>query len=142
MGSGPSPSPEEFPSHCHFYQLSLSWLLGMCHHSCLLQPACLFTFHVGSGPSPSPVEFSSHHHFYRLSRSWLLGGCHCSCLVWLACLFTVLWVIAPPPFNAQGALPSLLSVFFFCCLLFSFFSFFPGWGWSDLGVMLIWPRVV
>jgi hypothetical protein len=33
-------SPVEFSSHCHFYKLSRYWLLGMCHHSCLLQPAC------------------------------------------------------------------------------------------------------
>jgi hypothetical protein len=28
------------------------------------------------------------------------------------------------------------------CLLFSFFSFFPGGGRSVQGAMLIWPRVV
>jgi hypothetical protein len=33
------PSPVEFSSHCHFYKLSLSWLLGVCRHSCLLQLA-------------------------------------------------------------------------------------------------------
>jgi hypothetical protein len=33
-------SPVEFSSHCHFYKLSCSWLLGVCHCSCLLQPAC------------------------------------------------------------------------------------------------------
>jgi hypothetical protein len=30
----------EFSSHCYFYKLSHSQLLGVCHHSCLLQPAC------------------------------------------------------------------------------------------------------
>jgi hypothetical protein len=40
IGSGSSPPPVEFSSHHHFYQLSRSWLLGMCHRSCLLQPAC------------------------------------------------------------------------------------------------------
>jgi hypothetical protein len=39
------PSPVEFSSHCHFYRLSCSWLLGGCHHSCLFRPACLFTVH-------------------------------------------------------------------------------------------------
>jgi hypothetical protein len=34
------PSPVEFSSHRHFYKLSHSWLLGVCRHSCLLQPAC------------------------------------------------------------------------------------------------------
>jgi hypothetical protein len=33
-------SPVEFSSHCHFYKLSGSWLLGMCRRSCLLQLAC------------------------------------------------------------------------------------------------------
>jgi hypothetical protein len=46
------------------------------------------------------------------------------------------------PFSAQGALPSLLCVFF--CLLFGLFflSFFPGWGSVCPGSMLIRPRVV
>jgi hypothetical protein len=39
VGSGLS-SPVEFSSHHHFYKLSRSWLLGMCHRSCLLQSAC------------------------------------------------------------------------------------------------------
>jgi hypothetical protein len=46
-----------------------------------------------------------------------------------------------PSFCTQGAPPSLLCVFFCCCLLFSF-SFFPGGGWSVQGTMLIWPRIV
>jgi hypothetical protein len=33
-------SPVAFSSHGHFYKLSHSWLLDMCCHSCLLQPAC------------------------------------------------------------------------------------------------------
>jgi hypothetical protein len=37
---GLPPSPVEFSSHHHFYKLSRSWLLGMCHLSCLLWPAC------------------------------------------------------------------------------------------------------
>jgi hypothetical protein len=37
---GLPPSPVEFSSHCHFYKLSHSWLLGLCRRSCLLQPAC------------------------------------------------------------------------------------------------------
>jgi hypothetical protein len=43
MGSDTSPPPVEFFSHCHFYKLSCSWLLGMCCCSCLLRLACLFT---------------------------------------------------------------------------------------------------
>jgi hypothetical protein len=34
------PSPAEFSSHCHFYKLFCSWLLGVCCCSCLLWPAC------------------------------------------------------------------------------------------------------
>jgi hypothetical protein len=49
---GLPPSPVEFSSHCHFYKLSGSWLLGVCCHSCLLQLAYLFTVHMGSGSSP------------------------------------------------------------------------------------------
>jgi hypothetical protein len=37
---GLSPSPVVFSSHCRFCKLSHSWLLGVCHHSCLLQLAC------------------------------------------------------------------------------------------------------
>jgi hypothetical protein len=37
---GLPPSPVEFSSHCHFYKLSHSWLLGVCCFSCLLQLAC------------------------------------------------------------------------------------------------------
>jgi hypothetical protein len=40
---GLPPSPVEFSSHCCFYKLSSSWLLGGCHSSCLLWLACLFT---------------------------------------------------------------------------------------------------
>jgi hypothetical protein len=51
MGRGSSPCPVEFSSHSHFYKLSCSWLLGMCHHSCLLQPAC-------SEGLPLPLSFA------------------------------------------------------------------------------------
>jgi hypothetical protein len=37
---GLPPPPVEFSSHCHFYKLSHSWLLGVCHSSCFLQLAC------------------------------------------------------------------------------------------------------
>jgi hypothetical protein len=39
------PSPVEFSSLRHFYKLSYSWLLGGCHHSCLLpSPANVFIY--------------------------------------------------------------------------------------------------
>jgi hypothetical protein len=47
MGSDTPPHRVEFSSHCHFYKLSRSWLLGVCWRSCLLQLACCEGF-----PSP------------------------------------------------------------------------------------------
>jgi hypothetical protein len=52
MGSGSSPSPVEFSSHCRFYKFSCSWFLGGALHSCLLWPACLFTVPWGIAPLP------------------------------------------------------------------------------------------
>jgi hypothetical protein len=49
---GLPPSPVEFSSHCPFYKLSCSWLLGVCCCSCLLQPSCLFTVLWGISPPP------------------------------------------------------------------------------------------
>jgi hypothetical protein len=46
-----SPSPVEFSSYCRFYKLSCSWLLGVCCHSCLLQP-CLFIYSSVRDPPP------------------------------------------------------------------------------------------
>jgi hypothetical protein len=46
VGGVPSP----LSSHCHFYKLSHSWLLGGCRHSCLLWPACSFKVPWGSAP--------------------------------------------------------------------------------------------
>jgi hypothetical protein len=46
-------SPVDFSSHCHFYKLSSSKVAGRCRHSCLLQPACLFTVLWGISPPPS-----------------------------------------------------------------------------------------
>jgi hypothetical protein len=96
--------------------------------------------HVGSGPPPSPVEFSSHCRFYKLSCSWLLGRCCCSCLLRPTSLFTVPRDCPPTLFGIQGTPPSLLCVFFYCCLLFSLFSM--GGVWSFLGAMPLWPKVV
>jgi hypothetical protein len=56
----------------------------------------------------------------------LLGVCCCSCLLQPACCegFPL-----PTTFGTQGALPSLLHVFFVVIAYYSvFFSFFPGWG--------------
>jgi hypothetical protein len=51
--------------------------------------------------------------------------------------------VSPPPlFGAQGALPSLLCVFFVVIAYYSVSLFFPGWGSVCPGTMLIWPRIV
>jgi hypothetical protein len=55
VGSGLPPSPVEFSSHCRFYKLSLSWLLGGYHHSCLLQLTCSLTVPWGIAPPHSLV---------------------------------------------------------------------------------------
>jgi hypothetical protein len=62
-------SPVEFSSPHHFYKLSCSWLLGMCHRSCFLGWHVYLQLMWEVGLSPSPVEFSYHHHLYKLSHS-------------------------------------------------------------------------
>jgi hypothetical protein len=57
VGTGSTPSPVEFSSH-------RSWLLGVCHHSCLLRPACLFTVPWGISPLPPSVLRVPHPLFY------------------------------------------------------------------------------
>jgi hypothetical protein len=50
---------------------------------------------------------------------------------------------SPSLFEAQGAQPSLLHVFFVVTAYYSvFFLFSLGWGQSVQGAILIWPRVV
>jgi hypothetical protein len=56
VGSGPSSPPVQFFSHRHFYNLSRSWFLGVCHRSYLLQVTCLFT--VPCRISPPPLQRS------------------------------------------------------------------------------------
>jgi hypothetical protein len=70
----------------------------------------------------------------------LLGLCRRSCLLQPA----VVRDFPSPTFGAQGALPSLLHVFFVVIAYYSgFFSLFSlGGGWSVQGAVLIWPRVV
>jgi hypothetical protein len=61
------PSPVEFSSHHHFYKLSHSWLLGVCHRSCLLQPACCEGF-----PLPHSSMLRVPHHLCYMSFLLLL----------------------------------------------------------------------
>jgi hypothetical protein len=56
------PSPVEFSSHRCFYKLSCYWLLGMCHHSCLLQQACCEGFPLPASSAlrvPHPLWYMS-----------------------------------------------------------------------------------
>jgi hypothetical protein len=47
-----------------------------------------------------------------------------------------------PPLWCSGCATLFAACLFCCyCLLFNF-SFFPGWGRSVQGAMLIWPRIV
>jgi hypothetical protein len=102
-------------------------------------------------PSP-PVELSSRQPLlWAFLSPRLLSGCHHSCLPWPACLFTVCMRYCPYPTLWSSGHPALfatcLSFFFFQLFVYywvCFFSlfFFPGWGHSVQGAMLIWPRVV
>jgi hypothetical protein len=53
------PSPVEFSSHHHFYKFARSWLLGVCHCSCLLQLACEGFPLPPLQPSEHPALFST-----------------------------------------------------------------------------------
>jgi hypothetical protein len=119
--------PVEFSSHRHFYKLSCSWLLGICHRSCLLWLSCLFIAYVGSGSSPLscgvflPLPLLQ---AFLLLVAWLV-------LLLLSSPAGLLWRISPPSlFDAQGAPPSLLRVFFVVIAYYSilFSLLFSGWG--------------
>jgi hypothetical protein len=105
---------------------------GRWRHTHLLQLACLFRVRVGKCPSPTPVELSTWQPLFQgFPAPRFLGRC-CQLLPSLAGLFIYSSSEGVPLSRAQGALPSLLHIFFFsaACLLLSlvFFSFFPGQG--------------
>jgi hypothetical protein len=70
---GLPPSPVEFSSHCCFFKLSHSWLLGTCHSSHPLQPglACLFTVPGGILLPPS-LALRAPHPLCNVSLLFLL----------------------------------------------------------------------
>jgi hypothetical protein len=118
----------EFSSHCHFYKLSCSWLLGgalaPAQHVCLQ-----LMWEVGL--TPSPVEFSSLRHSHKLSCSWLLGACPGSCLSLSSqarLVYLQFWEGLPSPPLQRSVCPTLFPMCLYCsyCLLLSF-PFFPGW---------------
>jgi hypothetical protein len=119
------PSPVEFSSHCRFYKLSRSLLLGVCCCSCWL--ACLFIANVGSGSSPLSCGV-----FLPppLSPAFpLLVAEHTSPLPpSLARPGLFIYTSrkdSPPPLRCSGC-PTLFATCLYCsyCLLLSF-SFFP-----------------
>jgi hypothetical protein len=76
---GLPPSPVEFSFHHHFYKISCSWLLGMCHRSCLLQLACCEGFPLPSSSAlrvPCPLCYMSFLlllliiHFFSFFPGW------------------------------------------------------------------------
>jgi hypothetical protein len=96
-----------------------------------------FTWEVGL--PPSPVEFSSHRHFHKLSCSWLLGVCHCSCLLQLVCCEGFPFL---PPLVLRAPCPlCYVSFLLLLFIIWVFFLFSLGGGWSVQGSVLIWPRV-
>jgi hypothetical protein len=70
---GLPPSPVELSSHCCFYKLSCTWLLGSAAAPAGWCVCLQLMWEVGL--PPSPVEFSSLCHPHKLSCSWLLGLC-------------------------------------------------------------------
>jgi hypothetical protein len=137
------PSPVGFSSHRSFYKLSCSWLLGVGHHSCLLQLACLFTVHMGGGSSPLscgvflPLPLSQD--FLLLVAGqvpWLPPSLARPGLF----IYSTGKDSPPPLFGAQCTPPSLPLVFIVLIAYYSVSLFPPVWGQSVQGAMLIWPR--
>jgi hypothetical protein len=130
----------EFSSHCCFYKLSRSWLLGSAAAPAGWCVCLQLTWEVGH--PPSPVEFSSLCHSYKLSHSWLLGVCRRFCLL-QACLFTVPGRIPLPHSVALRApCPLCYMSLLFLLLITQFLFFSLGGDRSVQGAMLIWPTVV
>jgi hypothetical protein len=141
---GLPPSPVQFSSHCHFYKLSCSCLLGSAAAPASCHVSLQFTCEVGL-PS-SPVEFSSLCRSHKLSHSWLLGACPAPAGASPAhpvCLFTVPGKILFSQSLALRAPHPLSHVSLLFLLLISQFLFFSlGGGRSFQGAMLLWPRLV
>jgi hypothetical protein len=127
----------------HCYKLSpfqAHW--GRWHCTGFLRLACLFTVHVGSGPFPLTCGV-----FLPppLLQAFLLlvAGCVLPLLLSLAGLFIYSSVrdCPSPPLEFRVPHPLCWWSFLLLLLIFSFFLFSLGGGWSVQGAMLIWPRV-
>jgi hypothetical protein len=93
------------------------------------------------GLSPCPVEFP----LTAIFTSFPVPGCW----VWAAAPAFSSWLVVrdfPSPCLQHSGHPTLFATCLFCCycLLFSFFSFFPGWGlvcpggYADLAQGCLW----
>jgi hypothetical protein len=105
--------------------------------------ASLFIYRsCGKCPFPTLQWNPPHDTVTSFSTPSLLGGGHHSCRLWTA--YLQFHERLPLPSSVLRAPCPLCYVsFFFCCLLFSFFSLFSlSGGQSVQGVTLIWPRVV
>jgi hypothetical protein len=136
-------SPVQFSSHCYFYKLSCSWLLGgaaapaSCHVCLQLTwkwvfPSLLWSFL----PSTSLTSFPTPGYWERDPAP--TGASPAARLVYLQFREGF-----PSPNIWCSVHSTLFPMCLYCsyCLLVSF-SFFPGWGQSVQGAMLLWPRVV
>jgi hypothetical protein len=123
------PSLVEFSSHCRFYKLSHSWLLGGAAAPASWRVCLQLTWEVGL--LLSPVEFSSLHHSHKLSHSWLMGVCPRSCWSLSAqarLAYLQFWEGFPsPPLELRVPHP-LCYVSLLFLLLITHFLFFPRWG--------------
>jgi hypothetical protein len=103
---------------------------GRRHCISFLRPACLVTVHMGSGPSPlscgvflPPPLLQA---FPLLVAGWVPPLLPSPASFFI---YSSMRDCPSPPLWHSGH-PTLFATCLFCCycLLFSFFSFFPGWG--------------
>jgi hypothetical protein len=131
------------PGHdCHCYKLSPfqeHW--GRWHSTSFLRPVCLFTVHMGSGSSPLSCGVSPTATF----TSFPAPGCWACATAPAFSSQLVMRDFPSSPLWHSGH-PALFAMCLFCCycLLFRFFSFFPGWGlvcpggYADLAQDCLW----
>jgi hypothetical protein len=138
---GLPPSPVEFSSHHHFYKLSHSWLLGVCCHSCLFWPACLFIVHMGGGPTPLSCGVFLPPPLLQAFPLLVVG--HVPILLSSpASLFIYRSMRDSPPLPLVLRVPCPLCYVSFLLLLLIIQFFSLGGGWSVQGAMLIWSRII
>jgi hypothetical protein len=123
---GLPPSPVQFSSHCHFYKLSCSWLLGgaavpASHHVCLqfMWEVCLPPLLWSFPPSATLTSFPA-------SGCWMHAPAPArASLACPACLFTVPGRIPFPQSSALSEPHPLSRMSLLFLLLITQFLFFP-----------------